>query len=210
MNTNMQIERFELKESEIVQIEKIYNVAMKVHEETPFDAAHDWNHHLAVGTNGLEIIDREKIQDKIDLSVFIAAAFFHDLERGSKGHDLAVLKMKEAGFNDEFVAKMVDLINEHSFGDTQKTLSGKVLWASDKIEYVSVERSKKSTKELPQEALDSYVKMWSERIVLVIEKFKNIGLPSAYEIFKRNFGELSEYLISSKPEYKHLIEGLKV
>lgn len=206
----MSIERFNLKEHEIQQIEKIYNVAQKVHGETPFDAAHDWNHHLAVGTNGLEIIDREKIQDKIDLPVFIAAAFFHDLERGSTGHDLAVSKMKEAGFSDEFVAKMVDLINEHSFGDTQKTLAGTVLWAADKIEYVSVDRSKKGLAELNEEKIGAYVKMWSERIVLVINKFKDLGLPSAYDMFKSKFKELSEYLTTVKPEYKHLIEGIEL
>lgn len=206
----MNVERFNLKEHEIQQIEKIYSVAQKVHEETPFDAAHDWNHHLAVGTNGLEIIDREKIQDRIDLPVFIAAAFFHDLERGSTGHDLAVLKMKEAGFDDGFVAKMVDLINEHSFGDTQKTLAGKVLWAADKIEYLSIDRSKKATNELSKEKLDEYVTIWGERIVPVINKFRDLGLPCAFDIFKTKFMELSEYLVSVKPEYKHLIEGIEL
>ncbi len=210
INNNMNVERFNLIENEIQQIEKIYEVAQLVHEENRFDAAHDWNHHLAVGTNGLEIIDREKIQDKIDLPVFIAAAFFHDLERGSTVHDLAVSKMKEAGFDDEFVVKMVDLINEHSFGDTQKTLAGTVLWAADKIEYLSIDRSKKATNELPKEKLDEYVKIWGERIVPVINKFRDLGLPCAFDIFKTKFMALSEYLVTVKPEYKHLIDGIEL
>lgn len=207
-NTNMNVERFNLKEFEIQQIEKIYNVAQKVHEETPFDAAHDWNHHLAVGTNGLEIIDREEIQNEIDLPVFIAAAFFHDLERGSTGHDLAVLKMKEAGFSDEFVDKMVDLINEHSFGDTQKTLAGTVLWAADKIEYVSSDRFRHSLANLSLAKRIAYKKLWRDRIKSVVEKFPKIGLPSANEIFLEKFRDLKEYIEKEKPAYKSWYKGL--
>jgi len=210
MNSNMQVERFSLKAIEKEQLEKTYEVAQKVHQEKPFDAAHDWDHHLAVSKNGLEIIYLEGLQDRIDIPVFFAAASFHDLERGSKGHDLAVQKMKEAGFDDQFVTRVVDLINEHSFADTQVTLAGKVLWAADKIEYLSVDRSKKSTAELPKDQLDAYVRMWSERIMPVIDKFKNIGLPKAYDLFKDKFTQLSEYIISSKPEYKDLIEGIEL
>ncbi len=118
--------------------------------------------------------------------------------------------MKEAGFDDEFVVKMVDLINEHSFGDTQKTLAGTVLWAADKIEYLSIDRSKKATNELPKEKLDEYVKIWGERIVPVINKFRDLGLPCAFDIFKTKFMALSEYLVTVKPEYKHLIDGIEL
>ncbi len=205
---NMQVERFKLKSVELQQLEKIYDVAQKVHEERPFDAAHDWEHHLAVGINGLDIIDKEGIQNQIDIPVFVGGAFFHDLERGSESHDLAVKKMKEAGFDDEFVGKMVKLINEHSFADKQESLAGTVLWAADKIEYVSVDRSKKGLAELDEEKIDAYVKMWSERIVPVINKFKHLGLPSAYDMFRFKFKKLSEYLVSSRPEYRHLIEDI--
>lgn len=208
INNNMNVERFNLIENEIQQIKKIYEVAQLVHEETPFDAAHDWNHHLAVGTNGLEIIDREKIQDKIDLPVFIAAAFFHDLERGSTGHDLAVSKMKEAGFDDEFVAKMVDLINEHSFGDTQKTLGGTVLWAADKIEYVSSDRFRHSLANLSLVKRIAYKKLWRDRIKSVVEKFPKIGLPSANQMFIEKFKGLKAYIEKEKPEYKSWYQGL--
>lgn len=200
----------QLHTNEQEQIALISDVAYKVHQESPYDAAHDWEHHRAVRDNGLEIIKRENIGNQIDMPVFVASSLFHDLERGSKGHDLAVEKMKEAGFDEDFVTKMVDLINEHSFGDTQVSLAGTVLWAADKIEYVSVGRSKKSTSELPKEQLEIYVKMWGERIVPVIDKFKNLGLPEAYKMFKEKFELLSEYLLSSKPEYKHLIDGLNV
>lgn len=207
-NINMRIERFSLKDYEIQQIEKIYNVAQKVHEESPFDAAHDWNHHLAVNTNGLEIIDKEKIQGEINLPVFIAAAFFHDLERGSTGHDLAISKMEEAGFGDDFVAKMVDLINEHSFGDTQTTLAGKVLWAADKIEYVSKDRFKHSLANLSLAKRIVYKKLWRDRIKSVVEKFPKIGLPSSNQMFLEKFKDLKEYIEQEKPAYKSWYKGL--
>lgn len=207
-NTNMQVERFKLKDSEIQQIEKIYSVALKVHEETPYDAAHDWNHHLAVGTNGLEIIDKEKIQGEINLPVFIAAAFFHDLERGSKEHDLAVKKMHEAGFDYNFLDRMVDLINEHSFGDTQKTLAGTVLWAADKIEYVSSDRFRHSLANLSLVKRIVYKELWRSRIKDVVEKFPQIGLPSANQMFIEKFKDLKEYIEKEKPAYKSWYKGL--
>lgn len=208
LNKNMQVERFSLKGIELQQLEKIYEIAQKVHKERPFDAAHDWEHHLAVCINGLEIIYREKIQDKIDIPVFVAAALFHDLERGSRGHDLAVSKMKEADFDQEFVIKVVDLINEHSFGDKQKSLAGTVLWAADKIEYVSKDRFKHSLDNLSSDKLKYYRELWRSRIEEVIKKFPTIGLLSANELFLTKFRDLRVYIELQKPEYKSWFNNL--
>lgn len=210
LNKNMQVERFKLKNVELQQLEKIYEVAQKVHEEKPYDAAHDWEHHFAVCKNGLEIIYKENLQDKIDMPVFFAASLFHDLERGSKGHELAVLKMKEVGFDDKFVNKMVDLINEHSFADKQESLAGTVLWAADKIEYVSKDRFIHSLANLSLAKRIFYKNLWRSRIEDVSKKFENIGLPSANQIFKTKFKELKDYVDNEEPSYRSWFNGLKL
>lgn len=207
---NMQIERFDLKDIQKEQLEKIYDVAQKVHQEKPFDAAHDWDHHLAVCINGLEIIYREGIQGQVDLVVFTSAALFHDLERGSVGHDLAVQKMKEVGFDDQFVTNVVNLINEHSFADKQVSLAGKVLWAADKIEYVSKDRFKHSLANLSLAKRIVYKNLWRSRIESVVEKFSKIGLPTANQMFLEKFKDLREYIEAEQPKYKSWYEGLSL
>jgi len=189
---------------------KIFDIAVQIHTDKPFDAAHDLDHHLAVTGNILEIYDREKLQGQVDLDRLVCAGLFHDLERGSKEHDLAAQKMKDVGASSEFVQSVISLINEHSFDDKQVSLEGRVLWAADKIEYLSVDRSKKATSKLPPDQLEGYVKIWSERIVLVVEKFKSLGLPNAYNLFQEKFKLLVSYLTADKPEYKHLITELKI
>lgn len=199
-----------LQMNEQEQIALISDVAYKVHQESPYDAAHDWEHHRAVRDNGLEIIKGENIGNKIDMPVFVASSLFHDLERGSKGHDLAVLKMKEAGFDDEFVTKMVILINEHSFGDTQVSLAGTVLWAADKIEYVSKDRFAHSLGKLSLAKRIFYKKLWRSRIKDVVKKFPKIGLPSANQIFLEKFKELKKYIETEKPAYKSWYKDLNL
>ena len=196
------------KSSEEYELQEIYDIAYKVHQDKPYDASHDWQHHQAVYDNGVEIIRKEGLQTQVDLPVFTASALFHDLERGSKGHNLAVERMREAGFSDGFVKAVVDLINQHSFGDKQDSLAGTILWAADKIEYVSKDRFVYSVGKLPKVKIMFYKKLWRSRIEAVIKKFPTIGLPSANELFLSKFKDLKVYIESQKPEYKPWFKNL--
>jgi hypothetical protein len=187
---------------------KIYEVAHIAQIEHPYDAAHDSFHHDAVLLNGLEIIEREGIAGQIDIPVFGAAAMYHDLERKSKTHDLAVLKMRESGLSEDFTDKVVNLINEHSFEDKQTTLAGKVLWAADKIEYVSKDRFMHSLENLSELQMIFYRKILNARIKKVREKFKNLGLKSAEDMFLNKFEELKSFVKKEKPEYSAWLKSL--
>ena len=205
---NMLPEHLKVTELDKEVIQKIFETAFKIHSEHPFDVAHDWQHHQAVALNGLEIIDEEGLWNSIDIPIFLAASLFHDLERGSKTHTLALTELKKIGFSEDSLKNVADLINQHSFGDKQIDLSGKILWAADKIEYVSKERFIVSVDKLSKAKMAYYGKLWNSRIEAVSQRFDTINLPFAKEKFFSKFNELRKYIENERPEYKSWLKDL--
>jgi hypothetical protein len=197
-----------VEQSEYQSLVGIWAMSQQILSEKPHDAAHDWEHHKAVAINCLKIVDGEGLWGQVNIVNLFKAALFHDLERGSKEHDVATQALRKSGCTDENLKEVVGLINEHSFNDKQVTLEGRILWAADKIEYVSKKRAALAMENLSKIELFFYIRLWEIRIKSVIAKFPSLGLPTASDIFKTRFGELKAYVESEKPEYEPLFRNI--
>lgn len=102
----------------------------------PIDLAHDIAHHYRVYEGVLKIIYNENLD--IDKDFLAVCAWYHDLG-GRRGEDTVLIRRLISKHMDDnkFIDKVVDIIREHSFGETQSSLESKVLFDADKLEYVN-------------------------------------------------------------------------
>lgn len=103
---------------------------------SPFDIAHDIFHHYKVWENILLIVTKEGLS--LDLDRVEIASWWHDYERGSSEHLALTKVMQEAGYSQEYIDSVKELINSHSFsGEYSDAEEAKVLFDADKLEYVN-------------------------------------------------------------------------
>jgi HD superfamily phosphodiesterase len=166
---------------------------------SPYDSAHEINHHYKVWENALTIISNEDLWDKVDLEVLTIASWYHDLERGSKTHDFLVSKLNACEIGKEKKNKIITVINSHSFNDEMiNLLEAKILYDADKIEYFNVGRWENilesyQGKQMSEEKMIYYCNLINERFEGVV---KNINFPSSFEMLKINLFTLINYLKS--------------
>ena len=141
----------------------------------PFDAGHDYYHHLAVVTNCLDIVRDEKLA--LDIDALLIAAWWHDYKRNEPDENDRVVTetLEKAGATEEFIKKVIEIKNSHSFGEGQVSLEAQVLYDADKLEYASVARVKHVTEavkkgEMTAEIQDKYKKAFLARIPTVLQE----------------------------------------
>jgi len=105
-----------------------------------FDIVHDINHHYEVWKNCVEIMDVEKLE--LDRNALEITAWSHDLETYNKNNDFIKLKaiLNHHNVQDTMTAKIIKIIDEHSWSKKQTLLESKVIFDADKLEFVSIPR----------------------------------------------------------------------
>jgi HD superfamily phosphohydrolase YqeK len=150
---------------------KIAPILTKIKKELalhPYDAAHDLNHHLRVFKGSRKIVAAEYLN--ADNKVLTIAAWGHDLG-GRTGQETTGLKkfLEEFGCSNDFIAKILLVIEEHSFGKKQTRVESRVLFDADKLEYVNPLRLTSFIQAahrglLDKNAVQHYLKEWHERV----------------------------------------------
>jgi len=160
----------------------------------PYDLAHDITHHYRVYEQSIRIADEEKLM--INRDIVIICAWLHDLE-GRKGEDLKETKkiLRKNHLDVDIVKKIINIIKEHSLGKKQSILESKVLYDSDKLEYVNSFRLMNFIKAAQDEYIDvkkyhQYKKEWWKKIDEV--------------------GETLHFVYSKKKFFKMLPEAKKI
>lgn len=134
----------------------------------PIDLAHDITHHYRVYEWSLKIKNSEKLNANADL--LTVCAWYHDLG-GRKGENAALIKSLISKHTDDnsFIDKVIEIVQEHSFGKNQSSLESKILFDADKLEYVNPYRLLwflRVYKDgfISEEKYKQYKKEWVERI----------------------------------------------
>lgn len=134
----------------------------------PIDLAHDVTHHYRVYEWSMKINSNEKL--RADEDFLAVSAWYHDLG-GRRGENTALIKTLISKYTDDnsFIDKVINIIQEHSFGKSQSSLESKILFDSDKLEYVNPFRLLwflKAYKEhlISEEKYRQYKREWTERI----------------------------------------------
>lgn len=134
----------------------------------PIDLAHDIIHHYRVYEWSLKIKNNEKLN--VDEDLLAVSAWYHDLG-GRRGEDTDLIKdlIKKHTRDDIFIEKVIKIIQEHSFGESQSSLESKILFDADKLEYVSPFRLLWFIKAyddgfFSNKQHNQYKKEWGERI----------------------------------------------
>jgi HD superfamily phosphohydrolase YqeK len=174
-------------------IERAVEAAQKAHTETPYDPGHDLLHHELVWTNCQMIVKGEQLEDQIDQDLLHTAAMWHDWERDQEPvKTRAILQDLEVPAH--FIEKIISLIGEHSFEDSQITLEGQILYDADKLEYLSLPRYNaviEATRSgrMSWGILAKYQKLLGERINTVKDQ---LHFESAKKEFERRLKEIAE------------------
>lgn len=173
----------------------ILSDAESAHKKNPADMAHDWqNHHVPVLENMMNIIEKENLNNEVNVPACLCAAAWHDYKRHSGDFKVMDDSINDRGMSLEFGQKVKDIINEHSFKDKRETIEGLLLWSADKIEYVSKDRYLAAKKGLPKLIATMYHMMMKKRIPKVIEEMQDCPFESAKEIFKTKYNEFKEFI----------------
>lgn len=162
----------------------------------PVDLAHDITHHYRVCEFSLKINNIEKLNANQNL--LTVCAWYHDLG-GRRGENMELITnlISKHTDNKNFIKKVVEIIREHSFGETQSNLESKIIFDADKLEYVNPFRLLWFLKAyrdgfFSEEKYKQYKREWNERIKDVgkmlhfrysQEKFSAL-LPSANKIME--------------------------
>lgn len=140
----------------------------------PFDLAHDITHHYRVYESCLRIIDEEKL--RVDSDFVGVCAWLHDIG-GRRGENIQLIQnlLQKYIDNLEYIEKVIKIIKEHSFGETQTQIESKILFDADKLEYVNPFRLKWFLKAYDEGHITEgvylqYKKEWKERIKDVEEQ----------------------------------------
>lgn len=169
---------------------KVLKLVVEAQEQlikNPFDLAHDITHHYRVHEGALRIIEEEKLTADEDLVT--VCAWYHDLG-GRRAEDVNLLKSLIGKYikDLELVDRIIQIIREHSFGESQSSIESKILYDADKLEYVNPMRLTlflKAANEglISKDSYLQYKKEWKERIPQV-EKQLN------FSYTKRQFKEM--------------------
>lgn len=144
----------------------------ELYSQEAFDTYHTFSHHFAVWTNALNIIVSENIANIGDVSVLKYAVFLHDLDKGNDEY----IKTKKFASKYDFIESSLDdifeIIDEHSFGKVQSTISSQILYDADKLELLSIARWEHSfdlysQSLISKEERDKYVNELNKRIPLL-------------------------------------------
>jgi len=155
---------------------KVAPILTKIKKELalhPYDAAHDFNHHLRVFKGGQKIVAAEHLN--ADNKVLTIAAWGHDLG-GRTGQETTELEKILEGFGcgDAFVKKILLVIKEHSFGKKQTLVESRILFDADKLEYVNPLRLTSFIQAAHEGLLDKnavrrYFREWHERVYRILD-----------------------------------------
>lgn len=170
-----------------VNVVELIIEAQKQLIKKPFDLAHDITHHYRVQEEALKIIEEEGLD--LDEDFISICAWYHDLggrrgENSSLIHSLIEKHVKDP----KSIEKIIQIIKEHSYGETQTSLESKVLFDADKLEYVNPIRLKWFLKAydegyLSKKVYIQYKKEWTERI-------KNVEGQLHFSYTKRQFSKM--------------------
>lgn len=134
----------------------------------PIDLAHDITHHYRVYEWSLKINNDEKLDANADL--LAVSAWYHDLG-GRRGENEKLIKDLISKHTDDesFTNKVVEIVQEHSFGKTQSSIESQILFDADKLEYVNPFRLLWFLRAyrngfLSEKKYEQYKKEWKERI----------------------------------------------
>lgn len=173
---------------------RLIDSARRAISENPHDLAHNWeNHHQPCLENLKEIIEKDKLCGKVDVYATSVAVAWHDYKRGKKDYSKLREEGELIGAPSEFIDKVIGIIQEHSFGNRQSSLESDLVYLSDKIEYVSLDRYLIS-KNMPRLPVFLYKLTWRNRINKVINEISSKGSQTAMDIFRRKFERLVEYV----------------
>lgn len=162
----------------------------------PIDLAHDIAHHYRVYEWSLKINNDEKLSANVDL--LAVSAWYHDLG-GRRGENAKLIKDLISKHTDDknFIDRVVQIIQEHSFGKAQSSVESQILFDADKLEYVNpfrllwfIEAYKDGF--LSEKTYKQYQKEWKERITEVKKMLNfrysqeefSVLLPTAEKIMK--------------------------
>lgn len=190
------------------KLESVVKEAQERLRQDPFDEGHDYDHHLAVVTNCLAIVEGEGLE--VDIDALLIAAWWHDYKRNNTEENDRILTqaMEKAGYLDVFIVKVKNIKNSHSFGNGQESLEQKVLFDADKLEYASKERIAKVSKAVKEgrmkpEVQEKYKRAFIERIPVVLQ---SLHFESSKVKMKSNLKEFLEYA-SSDPLWTQVAEA---
>lgn len=116
--------------------------------ETVEDVRHSLSHVESVVKYTMEILEHEENANK---EICIISAYWHDVGRSiqAKGHDLIsadMLKeeMEKLQYDRDFIEQCYLAVYKHSWKEMPGTLEGIIIRDADKIDFVGIERWKKS------------------------------------------------------------------
>lgn len=192
-----------------LNISRLISDAREMHTRNPNDIAHDWiHHHVPVIKNVIQIAKRESDLRDVDMPVVLVASAWHDYKRHSGDFSDMEHSLYSHGANRNFVEKVKNTISEHSHSSERKTPNGVMLWAADKIEYVSKDRYVASLSNMSSLKVFAYQTMWKVRLPKVIEELKACCFQSAKDIFDSKLKDLIGHIRSSNPKDLIWFEGL--
>jgi HD superfamily phosphodiesterase len=144
--------------------------AQDILREKSFDPIHAVEHHQKTWENVQWIVNNEGLEKSVDFGVLRLAAWWHDVDRGKANETESFEKYcEDSNISPILVNKVTEVINEHSFGQLQNSLEGKILYDADKLEYVSILRVEtllEMNKEgkIDNKVFDYYKIEWAKRI----------------------------------------------
>lgn len=189
-----------------MQKDQVISVAKTQLLHNPFDIAHDIFHHYKVWENILLITIKEGLS--LDLDRVEIASWWHDYERGSSKHLALIKAMQEAGYSQEYIDSVKDLVNSHSFFDERSDAEeAKVLFDADKLEYVNSGRLVWIGEGLLHGLLDpqigkKYGTALQERILKVVQ---TLHYPSTKFMMMQNLTNFIAVLPMCKGRYQEFL-----
>lgn len=192
-----------------LNISDLISDAREMHAINPNDVAHDWeHHHVPVIKNVIQIAKKESDLSGVNIPVVLVSSAWHDYKRHSGDFSDMEQSLRSHGADINFVESVKNTINEHSHGSERKTSNGSLLWAADKIEYVSKDRYIASVSNMSRLKVFGYQTIWKLRLPKVIEELKTCRFQSAKDIFDSKLNDLIGHIRSSNPKDLTWFEGL--
>jgi len=189
-------------------MDEILERCLGFHELYPFDAVHDRVHHENVLANIGLIVEKEKLENKLDKRLLMVAACIHDAVDEKRGEiEPQTLQVKEYLRKKNIPQFLVDgaleIVLTHSFGKEQTSLSQKVLYDADKLEYSNPSRMDSLVKALEEGKMDKekvfyYLSLWKERVPVVAS---TLSFDSSKKTFDDKTKNFVEYIKDKYPNY---------
>ncbi len=182
------------------ELQKVLDMAVKNLKENPSDAGHDYDHHLSVVLNCVQILQKEKLRPKLQpdqLEAIQIAAWWHDYLREDEAGNDQILNnaMKESGYEEDYIDKVLSVKNSHTYGTSQLSIESQILFDADKLEYLSTRRYNiisiaVKNGEMSMETLINYKKAFRQRIGNIRDQ---LHFESSKKMFDKRFQSVIEY-----------------